>query len=242
MENPKVSGQRKNLLVAPISAMKMNVKALQEQILNNPEDIDKYIELMKLAMRLGDFNKVVCYAHRALKLKPEHKDVLNILGIAYYKMHNGDDAITTFNKLLDVDASSVKARTNLGLVYMVNKCDPVTAIEHLRAAVKLDEKSEASFVALGQANLKIADFDAALKAFEHAFKLNDKCGQALVGIADAHLGSKDYEAALDYYERALTVEPRCPFAMYGLYHVHERKEDEKKMAEIVKRARAIDTF
>lgn len=242
MENPKVSGAAKNLLVTPISQLKKQLKSMQEDVLNKPDDVENYIKVMKMAMKLDDANKVECYGHRALKIDPENKDVLNLLGVVYYKQHKSDDAITTFNRLLEVDPKNVKALVNMGLVYMVVRCDPTKAVEQFKAALKLEKDNETALVGLGQAYLKINDYDAALEAFTQAFKANDKCDKATVGIADAHLGNKNYESAIDYYERRLVVDDRCPFALYGLFHVYECMEDEDKQKDIVSRARAIDTF
>ncbi|MFV0330682.1 MAG: tetratricopeptide repeat protein [Dysgonomonas sp.] len=97
---------------------------LTKELLNKEEDEDPeniFMELGFLYVEADYFKEAVIYFQESLKYNPENIDVLSDLAYAYEMLGNFDFAITTTNKILDVEPYTYEAWVNLGKLFSLNE-------------------------------------------------------------------------------------------------------------------------
>ena len=103
-------------------------KALEAEVINNPENMEAWIQLGHVYFDTGKYDKAINAYEKALKLNPRNADVLTDLGIMYRRSGQPDKAIEAFNKAIAVDPKHETSRFNKGIVLMHDLKDRDSAI------------------------------------------------------------------------------------------------------------------
>ncbi|MEW5978264.1 MAG: tetratricopeptide repeat protein [Acidobacteriota bacterium] len=106
--------------------------------------------------------------NRMLEIYPESAPVHNLLGICRMQRGALDQAIRSFERALELDASLIQARFNLGLLCLQSGRFPA-AVQHLQRVVDAEPSKAENYLPLIDATLKAGDQRAAT-ALVHKLK------------------------------------------------------------------------
>jgi len=136
---------------------------------NDPEHIDAWLELGKLAEHSGD-KLAETYYKNALLVDKDNVNVLHHL--AYYYQNNSQmqKAIDTYHKIVAIDPTYTSAYLNSGLIYLKQDSIP-KAFDSFNTMVKTDKSDPRAYYYRGVAHY-LGNNDKAAKAdFEQALKI-----------------------------------------------------------------------
>ena len=116
-------------------------RSVQELLAQDPGNPLLIAELGDIFFERNDFNKAVLEYERVLQLAPEDVDTYNDLGLAYHFTGRPEDALSTFQKGIEVDPSFQRIWLSLGFVHAFNK-NLTEAHEALIKAIAIDPTSD----------------------------------------------------------------------------------------------------
>lgn len=103
----------------------------------------------------------------ALRYRPDHEDVLNLLGLLYFKLKRYPQAEEIYQELLKKNPNVFILHSNLGLIlFKQGKIEE--AIEHLERATNLNPTYTKAHLYLGLAYRRKQKYGLALEHFRHA--------------------------------------------------------------------------
>lgn len=154
---------------------------------------------------------------RAATLSPETKEIWNALGVLQAETGEVEEAVKSFCKALDVEASYVEALVNL--CYYTND---------FTRLLEVAKENENSFYA----NFKAADCvaDVALKEYylKRAVAAAPERTDGLLALADFYRQRDDFNTSLTYYHKVLNLDNKDVSALLGVADIYlAQKEFDK---------------
>lgn len=113
-------GQLKRIQTSIMFELKnpdLNLKYFTAALEKKGEDVDYLYGLAVTQEKLGMIKQALENFHRALKLAPDDREILQNLGIAYFKNGRPAEAIIYLGKALEVEESNTTAAFYLGKAY-----------------------------------------------------------------------------------------------------------------------------
>lgn len=142
----------------------------------------------------SDFHKTVDNLTDALRLNPEYKPALFLLGRIYSDSGNTENAILTLQKLVDLDPRYPDAQLYLGKSFL-DAHDYESAEPHLTQALDLDPKSYDALVDRAELYVDQAQYEKAAADLEAAKKSNPDRWQAYYLSGKSALKQAKYDEA-----------------------------------------------
>lgn len=102
-----------------------------------PKEFQPQMDAARVFYGLHDLDKAALYGNRALALKPDDFDALELLGNAKYDAHDFAAAASLYERALAVRPDSPDVRTDLGNTYF-NRDDYDRAVAEYRKSVAID--------------------------------------------------------------------------------------------------------
>ncbi|HVF42081.1 MAG TPA: tetratricopeptide repeat protein [Pyrinomonadaceae bacterium] len=102
-----------------------------------PKDFQPQFDAARIFYGLHDYDKAALYGDRALALRPNDFDALELLGNAKYDAHDFAAAAALYERALAVRPDSPDVRTDLGNTYF-NRDDYDRAVAEYRKSVAID--------------------------------------------------------------------------------------------------------
>ncbi|HPR64656.1 MAG TPA: tetratricopeptide repeat protein [Thermoanaerobaculia bacterium] len=121
----------------------------------------------KEAMNNKDFELARLELELALRYRPEDEDVLNLLGLIYFRIKKYRQAEETYNRLLKKNPNIFILHSNLGLV-LFKQGKVEDAEEHLRKATELNPNYAKAHLYLGLVYRRLGKYGMALEHFRFA--------------------------------------------------------------------------
>jgi tetratricopeptide (TPR) repeat protein len=168
---------------------------------------DDLIESARAASESGNFPLALALLKRATEVDPKNKYAWNNLGLAYFAMHQDQQAIDALQKQIEVNPYDEYAWNNLGRVYWNERKyeDAVKAFNKQLENNPLDKYAHAN---LGQMFSEWHKYDLAVPELEKATALNpdDKAAASLqVSLGDAYLNLGQDDKALAAFDHAVEL-------------------------------------
>lgn len=175
---------------APKDAMKEYEKALDEQ-------------------RKGDPKKVLDHLQKAIKIFPDFYDAHLQLGSHFQKAGNRPEAIKSFEKAVELDPASIKARNELGQLYLDSQeYEKAAGIEE--EALKIGRVTADNFFILGTAYYKLNELDLAEENLQRALTLSPaSMGNAHLQLYNVYMRGRQPMKALEQLDTYLTSFPKA---------------------------------
>ena len=151
---------------------------------------------------LGDHAGAIQALSKALQLSPGDLQAQSLLGWAQMLHEQFDEALQTFQQVLEKEPTNSLARINVGYICL-NKRLFGDAIEHLSKAIRLDNDKKATLYAhfyLGLVYLERDMFEDAQTFFEKTLKLGPNLIEAYYELGRAQWFAGDPEAARGTWE------------------------------------------
>ncbi|MDQ1261169.1 MAG: hypothetical protein QG575_350 [Euryarchaeota archaeon] len=153
----------------------------------------------------GDFEKAAASYEKALELEPNSTDLWNNKGKALANLGKMDDAISCFDKSLDINASNPASLNLLAIALSegLNKYSEAIAI--FDQILDANPSYFDAWIGKGMALANEGDLSGSLKCFEEAtsIKPQDASGWNNKGVVLRQMGR--YQDALSCFNRAITI-------------------------------------
>ncbi|PWT81525.1 MAG: hypothetical protein C5B58_09755 [Acidobacteria bacterium] len=141
-----------------------------------------------------------------LSTNPDSWMAYNNLGNALLRRGQLGDAITHYEKALEVYPNHIQARSNLGVALFQNgRVDDAAA--QLQKAVEINPKYPEAHNNLGNALVQKGQLDEAIIEFEKAVEINPNYAQAHGNLGNALIQKGQLDDAVVHYQAALEINP-----------------------------------
>jgi tetratricopeptide (TPR) repeat protein len=155
------------------------------------------------------------------------------LGLALSMLNRDAEAISEYQKVLELKPELYQAELNLGML-LVRQKRAAEAVPHLETAVRLKPKELRPNLYLGDALLASGSAEKAEAAFRTALEIDPKSGAAAAGLATALSAQKRDSDALAQWERAADLDPSYRDAAAGARErIGEQLLESGKAAEAI---------
>jgi len=154
----------------------------------------------------GDFEKAAASYDKALELEPNSTDLLNNKGKALANLGRIDDAISCFDKSLEINASDLASMNLLAIALSqgLNKYSEAIAI--FDQVLQINPSYYDALIGKGMALANNGDLSGSLDCFEKATQVRsrDPSGWNNKGVVLRQMGR--YQDALTCFSKALTLD------------------------------------
>ena len=157
-------------------------------------------------MKLKEFEKAIKPLELALEKQPQNLGTLNSLGTCYMASGNTDLAISTYKKALEINPKAPMAYYNIGSAYQIQQNHQL-AIDYLKKALELDE-DETFLVAIAMSEVKLGQFEDALKHYKHLALLCPGKENYKYNIATCYEALGEIDIAIKLLEEILYINPK----------------------------------
>lgn len=174
-------------------------KEFQKVLLQAPDNLDALIAINEIQLRLNRSSQSLEQLQAALKKNPDEPRLLTLLGQAFAKEKQFDQAEEIFERVLTIDAKNEQARINLARLQMSKNNYPA-AKNLLNQNLEINNKSTASRNLLALLFALEGDREGALAQYLEVFRLDPKNGGAIftAGLLTLDLNDlKQAEAILE---------------------------------------------
>ena len=179
-------------------------------------DPDIHRQLGRAHLALGRYDTAQSHIIKALLTDRENAELYDILGAihmgrAFSQAHyrDTDDALTAFQRAIDIDPERGHTLYNMGLVYAYRDSTDLAA-QYYRRALKADSTLAPAYKKLGLAARKKGDLEQAIGYLEQTAHYAPEDAEAHFHLGMLHRGQSDFELALQNLERAAELNPHSP--------------------------------
>jgi len=151
----------------------------------------------------------------------------NNLGIALIKRGEVDEAISQYDKSLQLHSDYAQAHYNLGNA-LLQKGEVDQAIAQCQEALRLQPNDADAHVALGNALLTKEDVDGAIAHYFKALKLRPDDSNAHYNLGNALLAKGEATDAIAHYQKTLEIQPNVAEAHIQLGNVFLQSNDGRR--------------
>ncbi len=140
------------------------------------------------------------------ELRPENPWGHYMLGLSEWKAGHADRAVAAFERVLERDATHVKALLNLSRVLLeIGRAQE--AIQRVERVVGIDSTSGEAWRVLGRARAELNQVDGAIEAYQRALALDDADVWSMNNLGFLYVREGRYEEALPPLARAVELRP-----------------------------------
>jgi Flp pilus assembly protein TadD len=198
---------------------------------------DAYLGLAAVLYEMRRYDEGVEACDRALALRDDAA-ARNMKGRGLYLAGRYDEAEAELSMAVARESGFADGHRNLADVYYQQwRFD--LALEHYRAAARLDPRDERSRVMIGYCLYQSGDLDGAARVFGDALATFPENAKALNGMAAVARARGDTEAAVDYCLKALAVSPENAEALNTVGVLYGELNDFESSYQYLKRLVAL---
>jgi tetratricopeptide (TPR) repeat protein len=167
--------------------------------------VESYIKMSEKNVG-SDIQKTIDNLNEALKLNPDNKDALFLLGRIYRDTGRTENAISMLAKCIAVDPAYPKAEHYLARAYMDAK-DYDNALTHLDAAIKNEPSNYDAWADRAELHITLAEYEKANQDLQAAAQLEPNKWRAFLLAAQLAFRQEQYDAARDNLLKVLQIKP-----------------------------------
>ena len=167
---------------------------------------DELFESAKQAGNNNNFELAIDLLQRVAKTDPKHKDLWNLLGLAYLATNQNEQAIDAFKKEIELNPYDGSAYALLGASYeAVQRYDD--AIGQYQKQIEVDPLGANAHAALGELYIKLKRWNDAVPELEKAESLQNKNPLIPVWLGQAYLATGQTDKGMAAFERSIALAP-----------------------------------
>lgn len=167
--------------------------------------VESYIKMSEKNVG-SDIQKTIDNLNEALKLNPDNKDALFLLGRIYKDTGRTENAISMLTKALSIDPKYPKAEHYLARAYMDAR-DYDKAIEHLDLELKNDPANYDALADRAEVHIILAEYEKANQDLQAAAQLEPNRWRAFLLAAQLAFRQEQYDNARDNLLKVLQIKP-----------------------------------
>lgn len=149
--------------------------------------------------KLEDYDSLIDVLHKALEVNKTDEVYYNI-GVAYHMTEKLDEAISYYDKCIEINPYFERAHLNIGVCYFA-KINLEKSLYHFNTAIKLNPNMYKAHARLGGYYRFISEDDKAVKYFKRCLDLDKSNKQALFGISMSLIALGKISEAIIYFGR-----------------------------------------
>jgi len=172
------------------SANEKNVVELEEQVRQNPQNVDLRLALAESYLTAENYEGAIVQSQEIIKISPDNDGAYFILGLAYTSLKQYEQALPPLTKYVEVREESEMANA--------------------------DQSLETALYFLGEGYLQIGRPDEAIRSLTRALEINKTDADAMYKLGLAYSKSGQYEQSLTYYEKSVMFVPDFSEAYSGM--------------------------
>lgn len=176
-----------------------------------PSHIRREFQKGKDALRRQKYPTAIAHLKAVTEAEPRFALGFEVLGVAYLRSGNAQDAEKAFNQALALDPKRPDSLFQLGLLnYQRNELK--TSELYLAQGLALDSRSLFGHYQHGLTLFALGEYDDSAKEFEQALEIDPSFSEAHVRLGNVYLRQQNPSKALAEFERYLRMAPRGQFA------------------------------
>ena len=168
------------------------------------------------------------YIDKGLESYPENTQLISLKAQNYYHQDYNEEAITWFNKLLDLGESSEFIHEKLSLCYGKNS-DYKDAIFHRKKVLNYNPYDATSMYVIGSYYERLNDFKTAEEYISKSLKLQDvSLSKEYVSLGKVLNRQKKHEEAIKAFQKALKEDPTDTFSKFLILRTKDEYYADRK--------------
>jgi putative PEP-CTERM system TPR-repeat lipoprotein len=192
-----------------------------------------YLKAM-LSLRDGDLEAAEEAARAVIAKSPENPMGYNVLGAIALSEERTEDAVSSFEKALEVDPKFVPAVANLARV-AESAGDIEGAQGHYQALLDVDENNESALIGLAQIALRQSDTAGAEAHLKQAVEHHPDSVSPRLLLLSIYRSTNDLIAAADQADAALEIQPDAPTILAMKADIDLRQGDRSSAEMLINR-------
>jgi tetratricopeptide (TPR) repeat protein len=153
------------------------VSSMQTAVEQDSKYFDAYVELGLIYARKGN-GAALDYFEDAINAEPNNPEGYYDKGKFYQDMMDYDNAIKTYQQLLQVNADYKFALYNLGVIYYIAKQDYKPAADYFSKAIHADSTYALAYFGRGNCYEQLKEYNKAMADFSAAMRYNPNLSAA----------------------------------------------------------------
>lgn len=149
------------------------------------------------------------------KFNRKNLDLLFELAFCYEQNDEFDEAIETYNRIIDIDSYMDEAWFNLGQIYFAMQ-DFQKALEAYEFALAIDETDTLTCLQKAHVHFQLDQFELAIETYKEYQKMNIDKWQSDLFIAECYEKMERYDDSIVYYMQSLEANPKNFEALTGI--------------------------
>jgi len=161
-----------------------------------------------------------------------------LMGDLYARHGNTTEAVTFWEKSLEIDPTNFDACRNTGRIALETEQFD-RAVELFRKALEIRPNSGDLRSDIAEALMDSGKYAEAITELQQEIKIFPLSFTARFQLAEAYRQQKEYDRAIEHYEQTIRLEPEHSHAYYGLAMVYTRMGQRDKAKEYVATVRKL---
>jgi tetratricopeptide (TPR) repeat protein len=150
-----------------------------------------------------------------LPLESKDVDELMLVGNIHAGLNQFDEALATYQAVLQINPNKAAAHTNIGVVYyQTSRLDD--AVAEMKKALEIEPNDAETQYMLGATYVQQQKYDDAEKAFNQAITLKPELAAAYTGLGNVYLARKNADQAVSTLQKATSLQPNQAEAWLAL--------------------------
>ncbi len=200
----------------------------------------RLMDQRKLPEAIESFKKAAAY-------NPLDEEPCRAMAMAQTESGDFDNAITNFNKSIQLRPENFYSYLYLGLTYL-RKNDFDNAIKSLSLSIKHKINNSMAYEVMGDAYLNTQQFDFSLKSYETSMSyagpnehVYNKMGKAFLGkyMMSPQFGEKNLDEAMNYFNAAIQMNPKFPEFYQNMAYAFSKKGNNDMANKYMQQAKAL---
>jgi arylsulfatase A-like enzyme/Tfp pilus assembly protein PilF len=201
-----------------------------EVLIKNPTTLGIKTRIGFLLLKMGEYDRAVSLCLQMISHGHSTPEVLNQLGLAFFKKRDFKKAMESYNKALSLDEKNALTLSNLGTLYLTlfqatrDEAYHAKAIDHYKRAVDVDPKMNSAYNGLGAAYSFVRNRKMAIFYWEKAHKNDPDFINVYfnLGITYIEIGQK---------KKALNYLNQCKSKFYSRLSLRDQQQLDTLIAE-----------
>ncbi len=188
-----------------------------------------------------NFDQAIVVCKQSLDKNPKDGKMLLLLGIAYYQKAQFDDALSSFNQVIEVDPNRAEAYFQRGLTFAFRpERDIEKAMADFTKAIELDPRHSKAYLNRGNLYAMKSLWEKALEDFSKALELDPKNAAAYYNRGMIYDRTGDIEKAIGDYSKTIGIDPNHVKAHLNRGSAYAEKEELEKARKDFQKVLELD--
>ena len=157
-------------------------------------------------VKAENFEKALEFFTNCQVIDPDRTDGYKNVAFVYMRLDSADQAIASYNKVLEYDPKDTQVMLQLGsLYYDLEEYDKT--VELMDKILELEPNNLEAFSQKAFAYDSMGKPDEAFQAYNEALEQNPDNADLLFNLGRLYYMKKDYKKAIEQFEKVLTISP-----------------------------------